>query len=217
MQTRSKKSLPIADESTQDGNHGVPCEEGGEEKSGRLAERELVLVYESRNSSSGQTEEDQVRIADPVQVASIQTTPEYRAGTIKLWLTDMEDFLEDNCVTDSKQIARLVRSAFQRAEYGIRDRIHTLTQEKEYDWKSLRARIASMLMPDLIETQIRELDKLQAQDLAPSEKYQRIKTWYSSDLDRISFWMLTIGGSLAIRTHHYAADIGRSINSSRVI
>ncbi|KAL3310859.1 hypothetical protein Ciccas_010567 [Cichlidogyrus casuarinus] len=61
------------------------------------------------------------------------------------------------------------------------------------------------------------MEQLQAMDLAPSEKYDRVKKWYSTELDRIQFWKLTIGSPLAIRTHHYAAGISRPVNSAQVL
>ncbi|KAL3307556.1 hypothetical protein Ciccas_013927 [Cichlidogyrus casuarinus] len=88
----------------------------------------------------------------------------------------MEDFLEP------RQIARLVRDAFQCAEYGIRDQIHCLTQESAYDWCALRSKIAAIPHRD---------------SFKQSEKHERVKKWYSLEVDRV-----TIGSPLTIQNHN---------------
>ncbi|KAL3312129.1 hypothetical protein Ciccas_009283 [Cichlidogyrus casuarinus] len=119
----------------------------------------------------------------------------------------MEDLLEGNDVQDPKMVSRIVRAAFQKADYPLRERIHCLTSENKLNWLALKSGITSMLLPDPVETMIQDFHEVARDDLAPSEKFERIKALMSSPTDRLAYWMCSIGYPLAFRAQHHAASI----------
>ncbi|KAL3317432.1 hypothetical protein Ciccas_003914 [Cichlidogyrus casuarinus] len=129
----------------------------------------------------------------------------------------MEDLLEGNDVQDPKMVSRIVGAAFQKADYPLRERIHRLTSENKLNWPALKSSITSMLLPDPVETMIQDFHEVARDDLAPSEKFERIKALMSSPTDGLAYWMCSIGYPLAFRAQHHAASIKEQMDHPAVM